>query len=139
MWSTIYIELKKSQKNQSREFRTYKSITIKKERKMESLMLEMAKTISWIIVIGVLGLGIHVYGKVMAEKWRVRRKLTMQGVKGPPPSLFRGNVPEMQKIQSQMMSNSKHYSGDNIIAHDYTSSLFPYLDLWRKQYGIYAL
>lgn len=105
---------------------------------MESLIIEVAKTIWWIVVIGVLGLGIRVYGKVMAEQWRMRRKLKMQGVKGPSPSLFRGNVPEMQKIQSQTISNSKHYSGDNIIAHDYTSSLFPYLNHWRKQYGMHT-
>lgn len=95
----------------------------------------MAKTIWWILVIGVLGLGFRVYGKAMAVQWRMRRRLKMQGVKGPTPSLFRGNVPEMQKIQSQTMINSRNYSGDYIIAHDYTSSLFPYLDHWRKQYG----
>lgn len=99
------------------------------------MMMETAKTIWWIIVIGVLGLGFRIYGKAMTEQWRMRRRLTMQGVKGPPPSLFRGNVPEMQRIESQTMIN-KHYSGDNIIAHDYTSSLFPYLDHWQKQYGM---
>ncbi|VVB17256.1 unnamed protein product [Arabis nemorensis] len=102
---------------------------------MESLTLEIAKTIWWILVIAVLGLGFWVYGKAIAELWRVRRRLAVQGVKGPPPSLFCGNVPEMQRIQSQTTINSKQYSGDNIIAHDYTSSLFPYLDHWRKQYG----
>ncbi|KFK27760.1 hypothetical protein AALP_AA8G425600 [Arabis alpina] len=102
---------------------------------MESFIVEMVKTIWWILVIGVLGLGFRVYGKPIAEQWRVRRKLAVQGVKGPPPSVFRGNVPEMQRIQSQTMINSKQYSSDNIIAHDYTSSLFPYLDHWRKQYG----
>ncbi|CAN8252235.1 unnamed protein product [Cochlearia groenlandica] len=104
---------------------------------MESLIVEIAKTTWWIIVVGVLGLGFRVYGKAMAEQWRVRRRLAMQGVKGPPPSLFRGNVPEMQEIQSQTLVkySKKYYSGDNIIAHDYTSSLFPYLDHWRKQYG----
>lgn len=104
---------------------------------MEFLIVEMAKTIWWILVIGVLGLAFRAYGKAIAEQWRVRRKLAMQGVKGPPPSLFRGNVPEMQRIQSQAMIKSKQYSsGDSIIAHDYTSSLFPYLDHWRKQYGM---
>nr|UAK14962.1 cytochrome P450 714A38 [Iberis amara] len=102
---------------------------------MESLVVEMGKTIGLIIIVGVLGLGIGLIGKVMVEQWRVRRRLRLQGVKGPPPSLFRGNVPEMQKIQSQTIINSKHYSAYNIIAHDYTSSLFPYLDHWRKQYG----
>lgn len=67
------------------------AIAIKKNKIMESFMVEMAKTIWWIInVIGVLGV--------------------------------------MQRIKSQTMINSKHYSSDDIIPRDYTS-LFPYLDL----------
>ncbi|CAA7023265.1 unnamed protein product [Microthlaspi erraticum] len=80
----------------------------------------------------IVGVGYHVYGRAVVEQWRMRRSLRMQGVKGPSPSIFSGNESEMQRIQSEA---AKHYSGDNIISHDYASSLFPYFEHWRKQYG----
>lgn len=99
---------------------------------MESLTVEVVNAILWIIVAGIVGVGYHVYGRAVVEQWRMRRSLKMQGVKGPPPSIFNGNESEMQRIQSEA---AKHYSGDNIISHDYSSSLFPYFEHWRKQYG----
>ncbi|GAB4827729.1 hypothetical protein Ancab_034615 [Ancistrocladus abbreviatus] len=64
---------------------------------------------------------------------RQRRKLTSQGIKGPPPSLLYGNVPEMQRIQSTV-EKAPSFNGE-IVAHDYTSTVFPYFEQWRKQYG----
>lgn len=80
------------------------------------------------------------------QKWvkseRARRMLQMQGIEGPPPSLFfpYGNLFQMQKIQSEVHRNSRSVSADpikdiNIVAHDYSSSIFPYFEHWRKQYG----
>lgn len=57
----------------------------------------------------------------------------MQGIKGPPPSFLYGNVPEMQQIQLKAKKTRNH---TEIVAHDYTSTLFPYLDHWRKEYGL---
>ncbi|XP_023637369.1 LOW QUALITY PROTEIN: cytochrome P450 714A2 [Capsella rubella] len=84
-----------------------------------------------IVIVGIVSVCYHVYGKEVVELWRMRRSLKTQGVDGPPPSLFNGNVSEMQRIQSE----AKHCSGDNIISHDYSSSLFPHFAHWRKQYG----
>ncbi|KAL0539814.1 hypothetical protein IC582_024035 [Cucumis melo] len=72
--------------------------------------------------------------------WRrtadVRRKLRAQGVTGPPPSILYGNLPEMQKIQLQTAAMaSPLHCASAIVAHDYTSTLFPYFVEWRKQYG----
>lgn len=100
---------------------------------MENLAVEAVNAIWWIVFVGIVGVGYHVYGRAVAEQWRMRRSLKKQGVKGPPPSLFNGNVSEMQRIQSE----AKRYSGDNIISHDYSSSLFPYFEHWRKQYGLF--
>ncbi|KAG5133693.1 hypothetical protein JHK82_024881 [Glycine max] len=70
---------------------------------------------------------------------RVRKRLQMQGIKGPPPSFLHGNLPDMQRIQSQAKAastcNSNH--SDQFLAHDYTTTLFPYFEHWRKQYGSY--
>lgn len=62
-----------------------------------------------------------------------RKKLRKQGIKGPSPSLLYGNVPEMQRIQS-MVAKSPSSNGE-IVGHDYTSTLFPYFEQWRKEYG----
>ncbi|KAG8390195.1 hypothetical protein BUALT_Bualt01G0058300 [Buddleja alternifolia] len=65
--------------------------------------------------------------------WQIRRKLQVQGIKGPKPSLLYGNVWEMQKIQASVME--KTANNEEFVAHDYTSTLFPYFEQWRKEYG----
>ena len=99
---------------------------------MESFFVQAVNAIWWIVVVGIIGMGYHAYGGAVVEQWRMRRYLRKQGVKGPPPSIFNGNVSEMKRIQSE----TKHYSGDNIISHDYSSSIFPYFEHWRKQYTV---
>lgn len=102
---------------------------------MESFFVEAVNAIWWIVVVGIIGMGYHAYGGAVVEQWRMPRYLRKQGVKGPPRSIFNGNVSEMKKIQSE----TKHYSGDNIISHDYSSSIFPYFEHWRKQYGLLSI
>ncbi|KAI3517520.1 hypothetical protein L1887_16735 [Cichorium endivia] len=67
---------------------------------------------------------------------RLRRKLEKQGISGPKPSFPYGNVGEMQKIQAAAtaMKASRSNDGD-FVGDDYTSTLFPYFEQWRKQYG----
>ncbi|GAB2288013.1 hypothetical protein Dimus_022360 [Dionaea muscipula] len=67
------------------------------------------------------------------SQWQ-RRKLTSQGIRGPPYSILHGNVPEMQKIQSMAATLAPKFNAE-IVAHDYTSTLFPYFEQWRKEYG----
>lgn len=66
---------------------------------------------------------------------RIRWKLKRQGIKGPKPYFMYGNVPQMQKIQSAAIKAAATQNHGEFIAHDYTSTLFPYFELWRKQYG----
>ncbi|RZB91924.1 Glycosyl hydrolase 5 family protein [Glycine soja] len=55
---------------------------------------------------------LSVYGNLWHESQRVRKRLQMQGIKGPPPYFLRGNLPNMQRIQSQAKAastcNSNH-------------------------------
>ncbi|CAA3022935.1 cytochrome P450 714A1-like, partial [Olea europaea subsp. europaea] len=66
--------------------------------------------------------------------WRLRWRLEKQGIRGPKPCFLYGNVPEMQRIQASSIKNT---GAENIgfVSHNYTSSLFPYFEQWRKQYG----
>ncbi|XP_012443451.1 cytochrome P450 714A1 [Gossypium raimondii] len=74
----------------------------------------------------------HYYTRSWLRSQRLRKKLCMQGIKGPPPGFVYGNVAEMQQIQLKAKKTRNH---SEIVAHDYTSTLFPYLDHWRKEYG----
>ncbi|KAL0341171.1 UNVERIFIED_CONTAM: cytochrome [Sesamum radiatum] len=90
-----------------------------------------------VVVVFVPGLPLlYLLEIVWVKPWRIRRKLQAQGIKGPKPWLVYGNVWEMQKIQeSAKQKNSGKNDGDEFVAHDYTSTLFPYFEHWRRQYG----
>ncbi|GMI73209.1 cytochrome P450, family 714, subfamily A, polypeptide 1, EUI-like p450 A1 [Hibiscus trionum] len=92
----------------------------------------------WSLIVGAAGvlcfLAHHLYNTMWFRSVRLRRKLWAQGIKGPSPSFISGNLPEMQKIQSQAQASAPDNA--DIVAHDYTHSVFPYLVQWRKEFGL---
>ncbi|WCJ30496.1 Cytochrome P450 714A1 [Euphorbia peplus] len=92
-----------------------------------------------VIFAGVFAVIIHLFNSVVIKSRRVKEKLRKQGIKGPSSSSFLyGNLPEIQKITQMNFTAVKFSSftgGDDIVAHDYTSSIFPHFEHWRKQYG----
>ncbi|KAF2302813.1 hypothetical protein GH714_008543 [Hevea brasiliensis] len=90
------------------------------------------RIMSSLFLVGLVCFIIHLYRTILLRSQRMKRKLRMQGIKGPSPSFLYGNLSEMQEIQSRAMKAENH--GD-IVAHDYTSSIFPYFEHWRKQYA----
>ncbi|MED6169325.1 hypothetical protein PIB30_020459 [Stylosanthes scabra] len=89
--------------------------------------------------IGVLGMVVVVwvvcvYGNEWVKSQRVRRKLRMQGISGPPPSFLQGNLLDMQRITAASQQGKVGGSGSDH-THDFTESLFPYFEFWRKQYA----
>ncbi|XP_030928905.1 cytochrome P450 714A1-like isoform X4 [Quercus lobata] len=93
------------------------------------------RTIFWVALMGLSGLLFHLFNRVWLESKKIRKKLQMQGIKGPPPSFLHGNLTEMHKIQFQATKGASNHA-DQILAHDYTSTLFPYFEHWRKEYGL---
>lgn len=85
----------------------------------------------WWMVIGVWGWAVVHY--VWLKLQRAKRELQIQGIRGPPPSLFYGNLPEMHRLQ-RLSARPNHATP--LTGHDYTSTLFPYFHLWIKQYGL---
>jgi cytochrome P450 len=77
---------------------------------------------------------LHLLNNTWLKPQRVRWKLQKQGIKGPQPSLLYGNAPEIQRIQAAAKKKAANHVAE-FIAHDYTSTLFPYLEQWRKEYG----
>ncbi|KAJ1387502.1 Cytochrome P450 [Sesbania bispinosa] len=102
---------------------------------MEEVFLAM-KVVSSFALAAILSWMLYVYGNLWHKSQRVRRKLRMQGIRGPPPSFLHGNLPDMQRIQSQAAKTPTFTHSDQFLAHDYTASLFPYFEHWRKQYGL---
>ncbi|KAH7537712.1 hypothetical protein FEM48_Zijuj03G0122100 [Ziziphus jujuba var. spinosa] len=86
------------------------------------------KMISSIVLVGLLGFLLYIYNSVWLKSERVRKKLRVQGIRGPPPSFLYGNLPEMQRIQLQAMKAPTHHTDNEFVAHDYTSTLFPYFE-----------
>ncbi|KAE9604086.1 putative cytochrome P450 [Lupinus albus] len=98
--------------------------------------MRLASSIAFVCIFSWI---LYVYANIWFKTQRVRRKLQKQGIKGPPPSFLHGNLPDMQKIQAQAKSLAKSSTfnhSDQFLAHDYTATLFPYFELWRKQYGL---
>ncbi|XP_050219772.1 LOW QUALITY PROTEIN: cytochrome P450 714A1-like [Mercurialis annua] len=96
---------------------------------MEDLVLKMVCST---VMAAVVCFVIHFYRTtVVIKSQTVRRKLRVQGIKGPSPSFFYGNLSEMHRIQL----NAIKPSHSHIVSHDYTSYLFPYFEHWRKLYG----
>ncbi|KAH1042878.1 hypothetical protein GYH30_024962 [Glycine max] len=78
---------------------------------MEEFFLAM-KLVFSVVVVGILSWILSVYGNLWHESQRVRKRLQMQGIKGPPPYFLHGNLPNMQRIQSHAKAastcNSNH-------------------------------
>jgi len=105
--------------------------------------LELAVLVCWsVLLLGVLSLLMRFLSQMWLKPARIRSVLLKQGIRGPRPTSFLvGNVPEMQKIQSNaanMMSNLQKQQSDvdgQRVQHNWDSSMFPYLQQWAREYG----
>ncbi|KAL6130534.1 hypothetical protein ACLB2K_068913 [Fragaria x ananassa] len=82
-------------------------------------------------VVGVL----YLFEVLVLQPKRLRSKLEKQGIRGPPPTILLGNIPEMKKIKLESMKKSEAKDQTPSIAHDWPSKLFPHIAQWRKEYG----
>lgn len=99
------------------------------------VVMEAALVFNSAVALAIAFLLGHLYKTVWLKCETMRRKLRMQGIKGPPHAILYGNLPEMQKIQANAAKPSSTSLASDIVAHDYTSTLFPYFEQWRKEYG----
>lgn len=117
------------------------SIKIPSHRILPYSIMEGAQEAGqWQIFLSVIAIAISFLVLIILENiWfkpqRIRSVLDKQGIKGPKPSFPQGNLSEIQRVQSQYINLSSTLSFS--ISDQWFCFLFPYLQIWRKQYGIH--
>ncbi|XP_020599577.1 cytochrome P450 714B3-like [Phalaenopsis equestris] len=86
------------------------------------------------LVLLLCGLALHFYYNAWIRPERIRRKLRLQGIGGPPPAFLHGNLKEVRRFVGEEKGRRRG-GGEEKIRHDYSSALFPYFDRWRSMYG----
>lgn len=86
-----------------------------------------------VLLVGFLTWVVYVYNLFCLRPRRIRNRLGIQGIAGPPPFLFFGNILDMKKIESTAAKSKQQNAAKSL--HDYFDSVFPHFDLWRKDHG----
>ena len=83
----------------------------------------------------------HVFNELVLKPRSLRSKLQRQGIHGPSPHFYFGNIPQKKMILQQTHSSASTQDKDKdkdkgvSISHSWYSTLFPHVEKWRKQYG----
>lgn len=64
---------------------------------------------------------------------RIKKMMDMQGVRGPKPCFFTGNILDMASLVSKATSQDM-----KTISHDIVGRLLPHFLLWSSQFGMYV-
>ncbi|CAJ1948936.1 unnamed protein product [Sphenostylis stenocarpa] len=92
------------------------------------------------VLLGVgLVLLVHVFNVLVLRPRSMRAKLQRQGIKGPSPHFYFGNIPEMKtlllQVQSAPTTQVKEKDEEVSLSHMWPFTLFPHIQEWIKQYG----
>ncbi|KAF8007891.1 hypothetical protein BT93_K1783 [Corymbia citriodora subsp. variegata] len=88
-----------------------------------------------LFLVGFTCLFVYLYNLFWRKPLWLRKKLQHQGINGPAPSFFVGNIPDIKKIQLEMQAMKIQQSIGNRVSHDYMSHLFPHIEKWGADYG----
>ncbi|KAK9941036.1 hypothetical protein M0R45_017665 [Rubus argutus] len=99
---------------------------------MELLQLD-AKMLMSLAVLGVIGILVRLYNRVVVKPKRLRSLLTKQGISGPSPAFLLGNSREIREARPR--SIAKALTSETPTIHNCSPVLFPIFEQWRKQYG----
>lgn len=92
------------------------------------------------VVLGmVLVLLMHVFNVLVLRPRSLRAKLHRQGIHGPSPHFYFGNIPEMKtlllQVQSAPITQVKDKDDHDSLSHKWPFTLFPHIQKWISQYG----
>ncbi|KAM3685228.1 hypothetical protein ACJW31_11G102100 [Castanea mollissima] len=68
----------------------------------------------------------------VSKKASIKTAKARDQIRGPPPSFLLGNIIDMKMMKS---NSSKTPRGEQAITHSCSSALFPFFELWSKEYG----
>lgn len=89
-----------------------------------------------LMLVGLTAYALFLYNLLWLKPQRLRKKLQQQGINGPPPTFFYGNLLDIKEIRSDVAKSKPPQDGDNrILSHNYMPSMFPHLQKWRTEYG----
>ncbi|XP_015938794.1 cytochrome P450 714C2-like [Arachis duranensis] len=102
----------------------------------------MLMNIKGVVLAGLSLVLLHVVNELLLKPRSLRSKLQKQGIHGPSPHFYFGNIPEKKKILEQHQVHnvaSSHQDKDkgvsSSISHRWYYNLFPHVEKWRRQYG----
>ncbi|XP_045798276.1 cytochrome P450 714C2-like [Trifolium pratense] len=103
----------------------------------------MSIAVEVVVALGAVLFGlIHFLNVLVLRPKSLRSKLHKQGIHGPTPHFYFGNIQEMKTLllqQQESQAKQKQEKEDEdvcvSISHNWTSTLFPHIHKWRKQYG----
>ncbi|XP_077216501.1 cytochrome P450 714C2-like [Tasmannia lanceolata] len=95
--------------------------------------MELLNILFSLSLVSLFSFATYCYCILWLKPGRMRERIRKQGIEGPPPSFFYGNILEMKSIQSTVAKASIEAGGH--ASHNYTSILFPYFERWSKDYG----
>lgn len=88
------------------------------------------------LLVGLTCFPTYLYHLFWFKPERIRNKHQEQGIHGPTPSFFSGNIPDVRKIHLEMAQRRAQDGGNtDRAAHDYISRLLPHIEKWRNDYG----
>ncbi|KAF8007886.1 hypothetical protein BT93_K1778 [Corymbia citriodora subsp. variegata] len=88
-----------------------------------------------LFLVGLTCLFLYLYNLFWWKPLWLRKELQRQGINGPVPSFFFGNIPDIKKIRLEMQATKNQQSIANHVSHDHMSRLFPHIEKWRADYG----
>ena len=74
----------------------------------------------------------HFFHILVLKPKSLRAKLQKQGIDGPSPHFYFGNIPEMKSL---LLEAHNKDGVPTSISHNWLSTVFPHILKWRKQYG----
>ncbi|RDY01134.1 Cytochrome P450 714C2, partial [Mucuna pruriens] len=101
--------------------------------------MEMSTMQMQVVLGAVLVVLMHVFNVLVLRPRSLRAKLHRQGIHGPSPHFYLGNIPEMKTILHQVQSTPTTQLKDKdervSVSHAWPFTLFPHIQNWINQYG----
>ncbi|XP_058739548.1 cytochrome P450 714C2-like [Vicia villosa] len=96
-----------------------------------SIVVEVAVSLGAVLVVF-----IHFLHVLVLRPKSLRAKLHRQGIHGPSPHFYFGNIPQIKTLLLQQHEQQQQDEQFPVsISHRWTSNLFPHIHNWTNQYG----